>query len=286
MLSRMRILIGAVLLAAVVATGERAQAGIIDVDIQGFTFNGPHLTIRLGDTVRWRNLDTTVHTVTEGTDTVITASDAFHHPFPSASQNPPPFEVTFDATFLAAFPRAGNVYRYLCIPHSGSMRGSITVDTGPGTPGCFCYPDAPCLGVNVDAGAGCPNAASVFRGARLLGAGSASLTADDLVLNVDTLPAGALTILLRSQGSSAPLPFLDGYSCLSATFVRAGRVTSSAGGLVSFGPGLAAASQATYAPFSAGQTWTFQAWYRELPAPFNCGMGGNISNSYEVPFAP
>lgn len=273
-------------LAAGVFGASRAEASIIDVDIQGFAFNGMHLTISVGDTVRWRNLDTTTHTVTEGTDAILQGNEAFHRSFTSASTNPPPFEVTFDAAFLAANPRAGNRYDYLCIPHNTFMRGSVTVDTGPGVLGCFCYPDAPCPGVNSDAGAGCPNAAVVFRGARMLGAGSASIAADDLVLTIDTLPPSAQTILMRSEGNMLPAPFADGYRCVSAPWYRVRLVNASPSGTVTFGPGLVAVSQSTFGPLLPGHFWTYQLWYREAPGGGNCGLGANYSNTYEVAFTP
>ena len=40
------------------------QAGIVDVQIKGFAFNPPVLTISKGDTVRWTNKDSAPHTAT------------------------------------------------------------------------------------------------------------------------------------------------------------------------------------------------------------------------------
>lgn len=278
--------LGTVCAVAGVFGASRAQASILDVDIQGFAFNGQHLTIRLGDTVRWRNLDTTTHTSTEGTDAILQGNEAWHHSFPSASTNPATFEVTFDAAFLAANPRPGNRYDYLCIPHNSFMRGSITVDTGPGLLGCFCYPNPPCAGVNNDAGAGCPNGVVVFRGARMLGAGTSSIAADDLQLVIDNLPPNTQTILTRSEGNMPPAPFLDGYRCVSSPWLRVRAVNATAAGTVTFGPGLALSSLSTASPLLPGHWWTYQLWYRDAIGGQNCGTGANYSNSYEVAFTP
>src|SRR5262245_18475619 len=111
-----------------------ARANTIDVAIQAYQFTGQHLTIRLGDTVRWTNYDPTTHTATAGTDFILNGNDAFHHPFPPGAA---PASTTFDAAFLAAYPRAGNRYDYFCVPHGAAMVGSITVYTGPGDFFCF-----------------------------------------------------------------------------------------------------------------------------------------------------
>lgn len=270
-----------------VALAAQARAGIVDVNIQGFGFNGQHLTIALGDTVRWRQLDNTTHTVSEGTDLIVNGNEAFHNSFPSAATNPPAFSVTFDAAFLAAHPRAGNRYDYFCVPHATFMRGSVTVDTGPGTPFCFCA-QPQCPGINADAGAGCGNAATVFNGARMMGSGTSTVSSDDLVLTIDRLPANSAALLFRSTSANAatPLLFYDGLLCLQAPFTRTRVLPSNAAGVVQFGPGLAAATSTTLRPIQVGETWHFQVWYAEAPGLGNCGMGSNVSSGYTVTFAP
>ncbi|MBI5363885.1 MAG: hypothetical protein HZA53_11950 [Planctomycetes bacterium] len=273
--------------AALFLLAAQARAGIVDVSIQGFGFNGQHLTIALGDTVRWRQFDATTHTVTEGTDLVLNGNEAFHHSFPSASTNPAPFSVTFDAAFLAANPRTGNRYDYFCVPHSSFMHGSVTVDTGPGTPFCFCA-NPLCPGINADAGAGCANAAVVFNGARMLGTGTASIATDDLVLTIDRLPANGSALLFRSTSADGanPAVFQDGFLCLQTPYVRTRLIPANAAGVAQFGPGLVAPTQPTFRPILAGQTWHFQVWYPEAPGLGNCGTGSNVSNGYSVAFAP
>jgi hypothetical protein len=38
------------------------------------------------------------------------------------------------------------------------------------------------------------------------------------------------------------------------------------------------------AQIAAGETWHFQAWFRDPSGP--CGMGSNLTNALRVTFAP
>src|SRR5580765_2286527 len=105
---------------ACLSGASAASANIIDVTIQNLTFTGQNVTISLGDTVRWTNLDNVTHTVTEGFVHPVNGSEAFNHSFPPGSQ---PFSITFNAAFLAAHPMPGNRYNYFCIPHGTGMVG-------------------------------------------------------------------------------------------------------------------------------------------------------------------
>lgn len=177
----------------------------------------------------------------------------------------------------------GNRYDYFCVPHSGPMRGSVTVETGPGTFFCFCWPAPPCPASNRDAGAGCFNSSGV-RGGRLMGAGTASAMQDDLVLATTLLPANTATILLRSSMQTADAPFLDGFICMARPHLRVKQMISSATGAVSYGPGLVARTQTSFMPITSGQSWYFQVWYHDTSGP--CATLANITNGYTVAFAP
>ena len=77
-------------------------------------------------------------------------------------------------------------------------------DNGPGTPYCFSNSDCPCG--NVDPNAGCAN--STGAGAFLSSSGSASASADDLVLTVSNVPPNQFGILFmggRPGGGSGSL---------------------------------------------------------------------------------
>jgi len=270
------------LLAAIsAATGlaGNGRAADIEVLIQNFQFTGQHLTIEVGDTVRWTNLDGAYHTATEGTDLVLDGDEAFHHSLPSGS---PPASTTFDAAFLAANPRPGNRYDYFCVPHAGPMRGSITVTSGPGDFFCFCAPLGPCS--NRDYGAGCSNSNLGYRGARMIGAGSASVASDDLVLRVDLLPPNKTCLPFRGMNGIGQVQMGEGWRCIGGPLFRLPLQNSGSLGQIDVGPGLVAASAPGNGPMSAGQTWRFQVWYRDLPSP--CGNATNVSNGYAVLFVP
>lgn len=270
---RTKLLLG-VLLGVVLALPARAS--VIDVSIQFFQYTGQHLTIQVGDSVRWTNLDSMTHSSTEGTDLVLNGNEAWHHSFSPGTN----WSLTFDAAFLAANPRPGNRYDYFCVPHT-SMRGTITVVSGPGLPFCFCSPLGPCS--NRDYGAGCVKAGS-DRGARLLGSGSASAAADDLLLVTDLLPPNKACLLFRGPSQIAQTQMGEGWRCIGGPLVRMGALDSGPSGVLVRGPGLVAASVGSTAPILSGQTWNFQVWYRDNVS--QCGNTTNVSNGYAVSFVP
>jgi plastocyanin len=267
-----------VLVIASLALGaSAASANTIDVKIQNFQFTGKDITISVGDTVRWTNLDNTTHTSTQGRVHMPDGSEFWNHTFSPGS---PPFSVAFDAAFLSAHPVPGNRYDYFCIPHGFGMIGSITVDTGPGSLYCFCAPFPACL--NVAAGSGCPNSTNL--GGRMMGGGTASVAADDLLLVVDQLPTNKSALVFRGTAQASPSVFYDGYLCTGGSLYRFHVINSGAGGTITQGPGNVAQSSASAAPITAGQTWNFQCYYRDVLSA--CNNQVNISNGYSVTFLP
>jgi plastocyanin len=277
-MTRLRALRSAALVVISVALAPRAAlASTIDVAIQSFQYIGQDISISVGDTVRWTNLDPTTHTVTEGFVHPPNGSEAFNHSMPPGS---PPFSVTFDAAFLSANPRAGNRYNYFCVIHGTAMIGSVTVDTGPGSMNCFCDATPACL--TLDYGAGCPN--STFHGGRMRGAGTASVALDDLELLIDQLPANKSGLVLRGTTVVAPIPFYDGYLCTGGSLHRFHAQNSGASGSFVQGPGIVASTLGGSAPITAGETWNFQAYYRDSLSLCNHSL--NISSGYLVTFVP
>ncbi len=273
----LRAALRASILFLVVCLAPAARASVIDVSIQFFAFTGQHLTIQVGDTVRWTNFDGATHSTTEGTDLVVNGNEAWHHIFTPGA---PAWSLTFDAAFLAANPRAGNRYDYFCWVHPG-MKGSITVVNGPGQPFCFCSPLGPCS--NRDYGAGCTSVGNE-RGARLLGGGSASVGADDLQLVTDLLPQNRTCVVFRGTVPVAQTQMGEGWRCIGAPLARFAAQDSGANGVVVLGPGVVAAAALNGPPIQPGQTWLFQVWYRDPGSP--CGNTTNVSNAYSVAFVP
>jgi hypothetical protein len=144
---------------------------------------------------------------------------------------------------------------------------------------------APCG--NADGDAGCSNSTGV--GAELYFLGTSRVSFDDLVLVADGLPTGQFGIIYMGAGQLSAT-FGDGLRCVGGGGVGLFRYpaqNSGAGGTISRGPGLVAASCGSFPPsgcITAGSTWNFQFWYRDPAGP--CGQGFNLSNGLKVDFVP
>jgi hypothetical protein len=150
---------------------------------------------------------------------------------------------------------------------------------------CTCPTAAPCA--NEDVLAGCVN--STGQGALLSVCGTISVTADDLIMRTDGLPANRIGCLLMG-GAPAALPFGDGVSCVSAGAAGVFRFPaqdSGFNGILQTGPGLVALSDVlfgTAGTILAGSTWYFQLSYSDPQG--TCGSGRNLSSAMAVEFAP
>jgi hypothetical protein len=148
-----------------------------------------------------------------------------------------------------------------------------------------------CLGSGIcgnhDDHGGCANSSG--QGAVLAAGGSTSTSADSLCLEARWLPQGVFGILFMG-GSQNWLPFGDGRLAVGPGATGIFRLlppknSGSAGALIWNG-GIVAQSQ-TFGPpghIDPGETWYFQAWYRDPTGP--CGTGFNVSNGLQVDFTP
>ena len=166
---------------------------------------------------------------------------------------------------------------------------------------CPCSNDA-ALG----SGGGCLNEFGMS--ARLVGFGSLSITAEDgadLRIGLEDATPGSFAVLVSGAGV-APLnpsnpcfgsqaglssPLLDGLRCAAQNVVRHGSRATNGGGNVELlaggwsGPSGVAAGLATGGSFGAGQTRTFQSFYRTSPLG-GCGTGQNTSQALSATFTP
>lgn len=113
--------------AAMEAAPARAQT-IHQVDLVGFQFIPPNLTIEVGDTVHWVWISG-FHNVESGE--IVGGAGVHDGRFRSGAPSSivgTTFDFAFDDAFLVATPADGNIYPYFCIVHAGlGMSGKVTV---------------------------------------------------------------------------------------------------------------------------------------------------------------
>jgi hypothetical protein len=157
-------------------------------------------------------------------------------------------------------------------------------EIAPGS--AYCYGNG-CPCGNDDSGAGCAN--STGFGGKVAGQGSASVSADDLEIYAYQIPPNKSGRFYMSQNTTH-VPLGDGFLCaggggypsLRFPFHNAGP----AGALALPQNPVSWCSQ-NFGPsghISVGQTWHFQAWYRNAQGP--CHQNFNTTNSYSVTFVP
>jgi len=125
---------------------------------------------------------------------------------------------------------------------------------------------------------------STGSGAVIAATGSTSVSANDLLLRAEPVPAGQFGVFFYGPGQ-AQVAFGNGYRCVAGSGVGLFRlpITAASGGQV-----LTWAVDNTAAPGGAGQltagsTWNFQAWFRD---PAAGGTAFNLSDGVELTFAP
>jgi hypothetical protein len=150
---------------------------------------------------------------------------------------------------------------------------------------CFCTAGGGCS--NADPVAGCKNSTNAG-GLLVHGAGATSITSDDLELYAVQLPTQKSGIFFMGIGTTS-VPFFDGRRCVAAgtgSLYRHSLQSTGPHGVMTLGPGIVSYTQ-IFAPgghIQAGDTWHFQAWYRDPMGP--CGFGTNVSNAISVTFQP
>ena len=149
----------------------------------------------------------------------------------------------------------------------------------------FCSGDGsgtacPCGNLSAS-GAGCANSTGL--GARIYNAGGTSVSADDAILNGVHLPPNKAAIYFAGvnwHNGGAGIPFYDGLLCVVALRRFPGTLSSPTG-ILSYGSPVAAANNLIL----PGQTWYFQAWYRDAQGS-PCGSTSNLSNGLGIVFGP
>ena len=156
-------------------------------------------------------------------------------------------------------------------------------ECGPGA--AYCFGDGngtacPC-GNTGGSGEGCANSSGA--GGVVSASGSDSVAANDLVLHVSQLLPGQAVLAFTGTGGingGNGNPFGDGLRCVSGQIKRMGVRIPNASGQASWGPGFVGAQG-----WSAGQTRTFQGWYRDSTGS-PCGSAFNLTNGLRVVLTP
>jgi hypothetical protein len=170
--------------------------------------------------------------------------------------------------------------------HLFGVNGNLTVRArGGADSNTYCFGDGsgatcPC-GNTGAANEGCANSSGA--GALLWSTGSTKVSTDDLALRATQLPpAGGIGLAIagsQQQAGGAGVTFQDGLLCVGGTLWRypAQAFTDSIvqESVVSASNGL----------ISAGSTWNFQVWYRDVVGACG-GSTGNLSNALQVAFTP
>jgi plastocyanin len=106
-------------------TGRREDAGPVEVTMKGLRYQPDELTIRQGQTVRWRNTTSIMHTVTA--DPAKASQPDEHVALPEGAQTFDSGQMQPGEAFEHTFKVPGR-YKYFCIPHEAAgMVGSVEV---------------------------------------------------------------------------------------------------------------------------------------------------------------
>jgi len=166
--------------------------------------------------------------------------------------------------------QAGAVYVFGLVP--GTPGSALCFGDGTGTP-CPCGNDSP------EAGEGCLHSGG--RGMRIVGAGSTSISADDLALAAQGCPHRNSGIFYVGRTSLAPGAVLyDGLQCAGGDVRRfQGRYQDA--GTATDTDFVAQDPSGVY--FQPGVTYTFQYWTRDVADGVSpCSTFGNLSPAYAV----
>lgn len=115
--------------------------------------------------------------------------------------------------------------------------------------------------------------------ARILPAGSSSISTNNLSFVCQAFPGLNPGVLIAGT-SQTQVPFGDGFRCVGGGILRLG-ASSAANRIATYAPNFAAG---TGLQVTAGTTWNFQAFYRDLTLPG--GAGFNLTDAVAIPMTP
>lgn len=137
---------------------------------------------------------------------------------------------------------------------------------------------------NDDPNAGCGNNGSdgdFATGAGMSGSGSPSVALDDLVIEVSGLRPNQVSLMFAGRGLNS-FTIGDGRFCIGGGLRRYPLLQADSAGNYQFGPGqVATLAQNATIPFGPlpGETWYYQAAYRDPAGPCNAGFNATSAVS-------
>lgn len=130
---------------------------------------------------------------------------------------------------------------------------------------------------------GCLNSTGV--GATLDGAGTTSISTDDMTMIAASMPGGTSTLFFAGPNQTQTA-FGDGLRCVASPTYRIEIRIADGTGSATYGPGIAGDLCTTYSQcMTAGQTFNFQIWYRNA-ASYCTPSTFNLTNGLSVTYTP
>jgi hypothetical protein len=105
------------------------------------------------------------------------------------------------------------------------------------------------------------------------------------MLSVSGLPPSKFGLIFMGDATIPALPMADGMRCVGGSLFRFGARLSDGSGVLTEGPGIVGwtwNNLGSAGHILAGDTWSFQCWYRDPKGP--CGTGSNASSALAITF--
>jgi len=287
---------------------EQLVSGAIITGTGNIYHPGAAQAFRLADTVPADLQELFLQVSTEGTELAYTSAALHYVDGQGQAQNVPYTSYTELARTTTMGVSVESLYRWdlESIPDAISSYtitfeaaaahlslDALLLDTRFGPPeGTFvpyCFPGmngvrtCPCANPPSRPGRGCNNFGAMSGGARLSGAGTASISSDSMTFTSTGENPTSLTVIIQGPAlTPVGLPFGAGVRCVTGSLKRLYTGAASGGTIVRPGPldpSVSSRSATLGDPLAAGDTRYYVAYYRDPQATGPCGSPSQTYNS-------